>query len=683
MRRGRSGYCRLPPSYTVLVAEKPKAAEKIARALGRSVKCRMYDVPYWIVKVNGSNLVVAPSAGHLYGMYTREKGFPVYTYYWAPIWENERGASYLKKFHLMLSKVLPGARIYINACDYDVEGSLIGYMIIKNMGDPSRAYRMKFSSLGPEEIRRAYRNLQPLDMEMVEAGMARHELDWLWGINISRALMEALKRFSGKRASLSAGRVQSPTLVEAKRRWIEKSLHVPHPSFSIEVALASGGVEFKAKPHGWAPETRQEALAHVRRIRRLDTVKVIASTGRRERLPPPPAFNLGDLQAEASRVYRYSPAKTQSLAEDLYLEGLISYPRTNSQKLPPTIGYKAIMAKLEAGPHSQLVKRLLDETRGALKPVQGRKEDPAHPAIHPTGEKPGQLDRDHWNIYDMIVRRFLAAFSSHATLARTTLILEDRDGYKYQARGVQVVEEGWLYYYHFSKPREGEIPRIGVGGEARVEGAKMQTSWSKPGASIAKIDLLKWMERVNIGTEATRSRIIEVLFKRGYLVEDRGGVEVSDLGFTVATIIEELFPQLASPGLTRQFEEKLEEIREGRASRREVVEEAIRVIDGLIREYQENLERVGARLSQALGLTEPRVRCQICGREARGCGGYTLCPLHCEAVRRVQEALPRLTHAMGEAGDKALERLATMKTAGRLIREAASFLKTRGHSQPL
>ncbi|MCE4603203.1 MAG: DNA topoisomerase, partial [Desulfurococcales archaeon] len=361
MKGGRRGYCRLPPSYTVVVAEKPKAAEKIARALGRGVKCRMYDVPYWIVKVNGSSLVVAPSAGHLYGMYTRERGFPVYTYYWAPIWENERGASYLRKFYLMLSKVLSDARIYINACDYDVEGSLIGYMIIKNMGDPSRAYRMKFSSLGPEEIKKAYRNLQPLDMEMVEAGMARHELDWLWGINISRALMEALRRFSGKRASLSAGRVQSPTLVEAKRRWIEKSLHVPQPSFGIEVTLSSGGVEFKAKPYGWSPETRQEALDHVKRIRRLDSMKVLAASSKRDKLPPPPAFNLGDLQAEASRIYKYSPAKTQSLAENLYLEGLISYPRTNSQKLPPTIDYRAIMGKLGSGPHSELVKRILAE----------------------------------------------------------------------------------------------------------------------------------------------------------------------------------------------------------------------------------------------------------------------------------------------------------------------------------
>lgn len=673
----RRGYCRLPASYTVLVAEKPKAAEKIARALGKSVKCRMYDVPYWIVTVNGSRLVVAPSAGHLYGTYTRERGFPVYSYYWAPIWENERGASYLKKFYLMLSKVLPKARVYVNACDYDVEGSLIGYMIIKHLGNPSRAYRMKFSSLGPEEIRRAYRSLQPLDMEMVEAGMARHELDWLWGINISRALMEALRRFSGKRASLSAGRVQSPTLVEAKRRWIERSLHIPEPSFGIEVQLSAGGVEFKARPHSWTPETRGEALKHVKRIRGLEDMRVVGASSRRERLSPPPAFNLGDLQAEASRIYRYSPAKTQSLAEDLYLEGLISYPRTNSQKLPPTIGYSMIMRKLEAGPHVGLVRSLLQETGGALKPVQGRKDDPAHPAIHPTGEKPGELDRDHWNIYDLVVRRFLAAFSSHATLSKTTLMLEDRDGYRYQARGVAVVEEGWLKYYPFSRPREGEVPPLQVGARAEVLGARMQTSWSKPRTGLERIDLLKWMESVNIGTEATRSRIIEVLFKRGYLVDGRGGVEVSDLGYTVATIIEELFPQLATPDLTRQFEEKLEDIRAGRATRREVVDEAVRVIDSLIRSYRVNLDRVGARISQALGLTEPSVRCSICGREATHCSGYTLCPMHCRAVERVREALPRLARAMGESEEEALARLSRMKTAGKLVREAAEFLASR------
>ncbi len=674
-RRGRQGRsCSLPAGYTVIVAEKPKAAEKIARALGPSVKGRMYDVPFWIVSVNGSRLVVAPSAGHLYGTYTRERGFPVYTYYWAPIWEHEKGASYLKKFYLMLSKVLPGAGVYINACDYDVEGSLIGYMIIKNLGDVSRAYRMKFSSLGPEEIRRAYRSLQPLDIEMVEAGMARHELDWLWGINISRALMEAFRRFTGKRVSLSAGRVQSPTLVEAKRRWVEKSLHVPIPSFNLELTHRKDGTEFKSHPYNWAPETRPEALEHARRLRRARVAIVESVSSSRSRVNPPPAFNLGDLQAEASRLYRYSPAKTQSLAEDLYLDGLISYPRTNSQKLPPTIGYGIIMKKLESGPYTDLVKSLLAETGGRLKPVQGRKDDPAHPAIHPTGEAPKDLDLEHGRIYDLVVRRFLAAFAGPAILDKVAVMLRDRDGYRYIARGTTLVEEGWMKYYPYLKPREGSIPLLSRGEEVVIVNVRMQTSWSRPSSSISKIDLLKWMESVNIGTEATRSRIIEVLFKRGYLAESGGSTEVTELGYTVATVIEELFPQLSTPRLTRRFEELLDAIRKGQTDRRTVVEEAIATIDTLIEGYKSRLGEVGLRLSQALGLAEPRVKCAICGREASSCNGYTLCRNHCMALSRLMEALPVVSRKMGESREEALRRIASLRATGVWVREAALFL---------
>ncbi|MEB3773938.1 MAG: DNA topoisomerase I [Desulfurococcales archaeon] len=673
---GRSGSCRPGRGYTVIVAEKPKAAEKIAWALGRPVKCRLYGVPYWVLRVNGSSIVVAPSAGHLYGTYTSQRGFPVYTYYWAPIWEHDRSAGYLKKFYLMLASILPKAGVYINACDYDTEGSLIGYMIIERLGDVRRAYRMKFSSLGREELRRSYRNLQPLDMEMVEAGRTRHELDWLWGINLSRALMYALSRFSGARVSLSAGRVQSPTLVEAKNRWVERSLHVPKPSFTLEIILDKDGAKFKATPLGWKPKTRLEAVEHARRIRKLGRMKVKAVRGSRATMNPLPAFNLGDLQAEASRLYGYSPAKTQSLAEDLYLEGLISYPRTNSQKLPPAIGYNRILNSLRMGPYSGLVSRLLAETRGVLKPVQGRKDDPAHPAIHPTGEAPKGLDRDHGRIYDLVVRRFLAAFAGKAVIAKTSVVLVDDDGYQYSASGVGIVVEGWLHYYPYAKPRGDQLPSLSPGEYVEVSAAKANTIWSKPQASLSKIELLKWMEKVNIGTEATRSRIIETLFKRGYL-KNSPEVQVTELGLTVAAIIEELFPQLSSPSLTRYFEEKLEEVRTGRTTREKVIREAIATIDELLNVYRERLDNVGSSLSQALGLSRPRVKCMVCDREGRECNGYVLCKYHCMALTRLRRELAGIADAMGKSEQELLKWISSTRYAGTWVRDVARLLREK------
>ncbi|GAB6147865.1 DNA topoisomerase I [Stetteria hydrogenophila] len=669
--------CWVPEKRIAVVAEKPKAAEKIALALaqGRPVKCSVNGIPVWVLRHNGSWVVVAPSAGHMYGPHSRRRGYPVFDLEWRPLWEFESGSRHLYKFYQALKRVLPGSMLYVNACDYDVEGSVIGYMIILHLGDVRRARRMKFSSLSPVELRRAFHRLEPLDMEMVEAGMARNELDWLWGVNVSRALMDAVRRVSGRRVILSAGRVQSPTLVEAVRRWRELNLHVPEPRFTVWVEVEWRGERFRLTLAEPQPSTRSEAAEVVRSVKNAGALRVVESSSRRARVRPPPAFNLGDLQSEAARLYRYSPAKTQQLAEDLYLDALISYPRTNSQKLPPTIDYKSIIASLTASPlHGALAARLLRETGGVLRPVQGLKEDPAHPAIHPTGQVPSQpLDRDHARIYDLVVRRFLAAFAGDAVVARNTVAAADSEGRLFKASGVKVVVEGWLHYYPYARPGEERVPAPPPGSLLRVVNAGFKTYYTKPSQGLSRMELLRWMERVNIGTEGTRARIIETLFKRGYL-ESRGGrVAVTGLGEAVASIIESLFPDLATPDLTREFERMLEDIQAGRRSRAEVVESAKRVITMLINSFRERLDEVGEELALTLGYARPTVACVVCGRHAEHeVGGYTLCTRHAEAVRRMASKVPLVARRLGVSPEDVVRRLAEgWGHAGAWVVEAA------------
>ena len=663
--------CRLEAGYTVIIAEKPKAGEKIARALGLPVKCSYNGVPYWVLSVNGRRVVVVSSAGHLFEPHTDARGFPVFEFTWRPIWEVDPKAGYLKKFYDVLRHVVPRASEFISACDYDIEGSVICYKIIEALGDPRRARRMKFSTLAPEDIRRAYARLQPLDVDMVEAGLARHELDWLWGINVSRALMHALRLYTGRRITLSAGRVQSPTLVEATRRWEEINLHVPRPSISVHVTVKTkDGVRFKVYPSGWSPRDRLEAEEVRRRLRSLGELRVVSVSEERERASPPPAFNLGDLQHEAARIYGFSPMKTQKLAEDLYLEALISYPRTNSQKLPPTIDYRSILRSLEGVEgYSSLVRRLLEETGGVLRPVQGRAEDPAHPAIYPTGEKPRELSRDHRLVYDLIVRRFLAAFSSEAVIGRVKVALVDRDGRGFEASGLTVVKEGWMKYYPFLKPTENVIPRISEK-SVEIESVTIRVTWSKPSTRITRDSLLKWMENVEIGTESTRARIIETLYRRGY-IEQEG--RVTDLGHTVTRIIVELFPELSTPELTREFERKLDDIRYGRRSRESVRLEAIRALERLLSNYNRRLEEVGYRLAVALNLRPPERPCRVCGREATTTlGNVRLCEYHSKALERLRDALGEISRILNIGRQEALKRIALKKGGtGRWVLEVA------------
>ena len=671
--------CFLPRDFIAIVAEKPRAGDKISFALGRRVKCYINGIPLWIVYHDSQPLVVVSSAGHLYGPHTNEKGYPVFNYEWKPLWMIDKKERHLKKFYEVLRRVLPRARFYVNACDYDIEGSVIGYMILLNLGDVKRSYRMKFSSLAPSEIRKAFRNLQPLDWEMIEAGIARHELDWIWGINVSRALMDAYRSFAGERRILSAGRVQSPTLVEAVRRWREKNLFISTPSFSISIILSKNSKLFRARTLGWSPKTREDARKVANELRKSGYLSVIDVLKTSRSVPPPPPFNLGDLQREASRLFGFSPMKTQEIAENLYLEALISYPRTNSQKLPKGLDYKEIIIKLGRNRrYSQLSRTLLMETQGVLVPVEGKKEDPAHPAIYPTGELAQRLSPDEEKIYDLIVRRFLAAFAGRAKILSMKVVLSDLRDRKYVSEGVKIVDEGWMKYYIYARPKEQLLPGLSRGEKVRIEKVSVESNWSKFSIELTKTGLLKWMERVEIGTEATRARIIEQLFKRGYLKSSGNKFYVTDLGTTVSEILESLFPDLTTPELTRLFERKLDRIRRGLERSQDVVEEAKNTIRKLIVEFEKRKKEVGTILAESIGVLKPKSGCLICGKRAVTSDPVPLCKDHREALLRLKKKLREISTKLSISEVQALNIIASRKENGAWIRDVAKLaLKDR------
>ena len=121
----------LPHKYTLVIAEKPKAAEKIAKALGSTSKKKIYGVPIWIVQKPQKTYIVSSAAGHLYTLHTDERGYPVFSYRWVPKYLVDKSAKHSYRFLKVLTILFKNADEYINACDYDIEGSLIGYLIIK------------------------------------------------------------------------------------------------------------------------------------------------------------------------------------------------------------------------------------------------------------------------------------------------------------------------------------------------------------------------------------------------------------------------------------------------------------------------------------------------------------------------------------------------------------------------
>jgi DNA topoisomerase I len=196
----------------LIVTEKPQAANKIAIALSNSSKKYVENrVPYFELTYNNENIIVASAVGHLFNL-TYEKGqtgWPIYKTLWTPSHER-KNAGFTKAYFNVLKKLSRRAKDVIIATDFDVEGEVIGWNVLRFIVKKDTARRMKYSTLTKEELVNSYENLMPeLDWGQAYAGETRHQIDWLYGINLSRALMSAIKT-SGSFRIMSIGRVQGP-----------------------------------------------------------------------------------------------------------------------------------------------------------------------------------------------------------------------------------------------------------------------------------------------------------------------------------------------------------------------------------------------------------------------------------------------------------------------------------------
>lgn len=665
---------------TLVIAEKPKAAKKIAQALSSNYIVRRYrEIPYYEINSNGSTIIIASAVGHLYELHTKIQGYPVFDYEWVPAYIVDVRKKYVRSYIELLDTLFKKCNYYVNACDYDIEGSVIGYLLIKFHGDLARAFRAKFSSLTTPEIKESFNQLTSLDHNMIEAGLCRHELDWIWGINISRALMRAIYVNTKKRMVLSAGRVQTPTLKHVVEHEIQRNLFIPIPQFSISVIVKKDSTLITAD-YSNNPIAKTEEVKFIKdKLEKSKYLVVKSYVTNKQRYNPPPPFNLSDLQEEAAKIYGFSPMKTQEIAEQLYLDALISYPRTNSQKLPPTLNYKEILNRIADIPQYRgLVSRLLGETKGILKPVEGEKEDPAHPAIYPTGVLPQKLTREQSAVYDLIVRRFLAAFAPQAVLIFIKAELTSLD-YKYgfETTGLSIEQHGWMAYYPFHTPSSKLLPPMHLGEKLEIVKIKVKESYTKPPPRLKKIDVLRWMEKVGIGTESTRAIIIEKLFDRGYLKNTKTGIELSDLGVGVVEVIEAFFPDLVSVDLTRKFEVLMEDIMKNSRSRDQVLNEAKKVINELLLRFNERINDVGYFLAKKLSLTNEYSKCII-----PGCRGDSfekgLCKIHSSAYENILKTYEEWKARKNLSFEEYLSKIVKLKSTGSFVKEVAEhFLQVR------
>ncbi len=609
-------------NYVLIITEKPDAAKRIAQALdrqGKPKKLKENGVPYFVAQ-RDRELVVVPALGHLYTI-VHERGkrnyYPVFNFRWAPRHLAERGAKGIRNWVETFSKLSHDADEFVAACDYDIEGCLIGYCILKYAcGDKeTSAKRMKFSTLMKSELEKAYEEPLPsLDFSLIEAGRTRHEVDWLYGINLSRALTLAARRWSGRYSTLSTGRVQGPALqfLATREKAIRSFVPTPYWQINAEAEILNSVIE--AEYERKRIETRAEADAVVRACAGK-TGEVMKVYVRKVHQKPPIPFDVGTLQREAYSLFGYTPRRTLGIAQHLYLDALISYPRTSSQKLPPIIDYKKILNSLKRKPaYKKLASKLLEKK--ALKPREGAKEDPAHPAVYPTGNLPEKpLGIPEKRVWDLIVRRFMAVFGEEALKESLKVRLEVNSN-AFFLRGRRILKEGWMEFYKpYVRAEEVLLPPIKEGDKVRLRRVIREDKFTCPQSRYNPSSLLKKMEELGIGTKATRADIIQTLYNRGYVRDER--IVVSELGFDVIEILGRYAPAVTSAKLTQELEGKMEQIQNNKMKRETVLAEVVERLKPQLEQFKENEEPIGEALTKATKRARIQERivgkCPTCG----------------------------------------------------------------------
>ena len=621
----------------LIISEKANAAKKIAQILAEdSVKNGKHrSVPHHTFVWGGEECVSVGLKGHVLN-----PEYPEEYSNWQKVEPSDLiDAEILKSVsekgvaNAVKSLAKKADRVVI-ATDFDREGELIGVEALSlafeaNPKLMDHVERARFSALTTGEVTRAFENLLEVSRELADAGEARQDIDLIWGATLTRWVSRATKRYGS--AFLSVGRVQSPTLVLIAERERERRAFVAEPYWELVATLRNGGGPFAVHhAHG---RFKQEVEARKALDNLTDTATVTEVKQRSATRPPPTPFNTTGFLTEAAKL-GIRPSRAARIAEDLYTDGYISYPRTDNTVYPRSLDLREILGYLKrvegVGTHAE---RHLGADK--LSPTRGKRETTDHPPIYPTGYASRKALRDdQWKVYQLVVRRFLATLSGPARNLRTTLRFES-GGEMLTTSGTVVTEEGWLGVYPYGRRADEELPALNEGDEVEVIDAEVLSKETQPPGRYGQGRLIKLMEDLGLGTKATRPSIIQNLYDRGYVHDDP--IVPTETGIAVADALKHFASEIATHEMTAELERSMDAISEGKVSKNSVVDES----RDLLRRVYEHLENSEKKFADIVweGIREDSVLgpCKKCGRnlvikKARksgkrfaGCEGYPEC----------------------------------------------------------
>lgn len=586
----------------LVIAEKPSSALKIAKSLaqGKVEKKAEKKVPYYFLSRGNKAIAVCCAVGHLFGLAEKNKKkwtYPVFDVEWKPAYEVSKTAAFTKKYLEIIKKLAKDSNKFTVATDYDIEGTTIGRNIIQLLCKQKDANRMKFSTLTKGDLIAAYENKsKTLDWGQANAGETRHILDWYWGINISRALTLAVKSVKEGFKLLTAGRVQGPALklIVDKEKEIRKFKPVPYWQLQLLGNKNKDEIEaYHVHNKFW---DEKEVNKILKKISKEKNASVYEIEKKQFNQAPPVPFDLTTLQTEAYKCLRISPKNTLALAQTLYSNGHISYPRTSSQKLPAKLGFKNILKKLSKQPkYKSLTNELLMQKD--LVPNEGKKIDDAHPAIFPTGEIPKKVTDYEAKLYDLIVKRFMAVFGRPA-IRETIKVFLDVKKEHFVFSGTRTKVKGWHKFYQpYVMLDEVELPSFKKGETINVKEINKIAKETTPPKRYTESSIIRELEKFQLGTKSTRAQIVDNLFSRGYVKGKQ--IEATELGVKTIETLEKYVPLIVDPAMTRHFEEEMEDIRKNLRKEKVVLSEARNKLITVLKDFKKQEKKIGEKLGDA------------------------------------------------------------------------------------
>ncbi len=622
----------------LIITEKNDAAKKIAGILSSNgVKQDAFmKIPFYsFTDEQGGESTAVGLKGHVV-----QVDFPPEFSEWrkvepkalidAPLVKTETAKSVVRA----IRKLAVDASALIIATDFDREGELIGLealnlVLEENPGLVRGVRRARFSALTPGEIKRAFSELDHLSEPLAWAGEARQDIDLIWGATLTRFVSLATSRLGS--SFLSVGRVQTPTLVLVAQRELERRAFVSEPYWVVKVDLDADGQIFSAVHKKERFLDQAEAEAVFQKLAGAALVTAVKQTKRK--VPRPAPFNTTSFTSAATSL-GYSAAAVMRIAEDLYMAGHISYPRTDNTVYPTSLDLRETLEILAQGEFGPEAGRLLAQS--ALHPSRGNKRTTDHPPIYPTGApRRRDLGDREWRLYEMVARRFMATLADDAVMESNRVDLE-LTGEPFFARGNRVVSAGWLDFYHYSRQKDSELPLLETGDSVRLIDKQLDGKETQPPSRYGQGPLIELMEKHNLGTKATRHAIIQNLYDRGYV--HGNPIEPTEMGMKMAEALTEFAPRIASPEMTAQLEKDMDLISERDLTKEQVVTISRDLLRQAYSSLEQNKEQVAAKIFE--GITDDRIlgECPKCGvnririirskatkKRFVGCEGYPDC----------------------------------------------------------